>query len=30
MEITYQKALEAIRALLVQGIEYAMNNFNET
>lgn len=28
MDQTYQKALEAIRAVLKHGLEYAMNNFN--
>lgn len=28
MDQTYQKGLEAIRAVLAHGLEYAMNNFN--
>jgi peptidyl-tRNA hydrolase len=29
IEIVYQEAQEAIKAILAEGIEYAMNNFNK-
>ena len=28
VRITYHKALDATRALLAEGLDYAMNNFN--